>query len=774
MSSEGEGRGNSLRARILALYLVTICVVALLTLYVAQDAAFLHSREQLAAQHLSASRVIADRLETRATLLHDGLEDAAANFSVKQLVASADEDPGSLVAALENYRQRLGGDFFAVFASDGRLIVSSIPLSGTTISPEEFAGEGLTWVDISQDHFLLKAVAMRFVQSSPRVNAWLAMGQLSNSLIDERLSAMTGMEVTLLSATDDGTVWGSTLESTRAGAVSEAMRGGTLGINDLDVAAERMVVGVHELDSTPSVLTVSSQPRSTAYVSYESLLSRLAVLLLLAAVFAAIVALRLSASITQPISTLVLAANRISRGEDALELPPKGTREVNVLTESIVDMQKGIRERESEINRLAYFDPLTGLPNRNQFENHVDKTLTEGDADSLIVALMDVDHFKEINDTVGHAAGDRLLEVISQRIRGWAQPGDFVARMGGDEFAVVSSRFRPHRSELFGEELASVFDRPFSVEGLQLDVNISIGLATFPDHGDSAQPLLRRADIAMYSCKGSTASIRVFSEELDKHSVQRLSLMSELKEALADGQLSLHYQPKLSLRTGKVQCVESLIRWEHPEFGFIQPDEFIGLAEQTGSIRIVTHWALKSALEQQAAWKAQGLRLGVAVNISALDLSDMSLPAYVGELQTRLELAPEDLTLEITESVVMEEPETAMLALKNLRRMGVQLSIDDFGTGFSSMAQLRSMPVNELKIDKTFVLNLSSSRDDQTMVRTVLSLAENLGLSTVAEGVEDVDAMNILREMGCGKLQGYYLSKPLPVGEFEQWIRNQQ
>ncbi len=767
-------RVDSLRARILLLFLVTISIVTLLTLYLAQDAAYLHSRQQLEVHHLAASRVIADRLETRAKLLTGGLSDLTGNFSVKQLVASAGEDPGSLVAAMDNYRRRLGADMFAVFDGDGQVLVSSLPLDADTLRPQQYSSDELTWLDIDKAHYLFKTVPLRFVENSPRVNAWLAMGQLSNSLIDEELVALTGLQVSLLDNAERHQVWGSTLDSNTVVALAESLRGVSTGLIEVTAADEEYIVGLHELDSTPSVVTMVSQPQASAYLPYQALLLRLGLLLMVAAMLAALAAMRISLGISRPINKLVVAANRISRGENADDLPKRGTKEVSVLTRSIIDMQDGIREREKEINRLAYYDPLTNLPNRNRFTTFLEKSLQESDGESLTIALMDVDHFKEINDTVGHSIGDRLLELIALRLAQWSQDGDFIARMGGDEFAVITSRFRNHNPSLLGEEITSLFEHVFSLNGLQVDVNMSVGIAVAPEHGDNAPLLLRRADIAMYSCKGGHGAFAVYQDELDQHSVQRLSLMSELKEAIADGQLSLHYQPKLNLVDGVVDCAECLIRWQHPTYGFVRPDEFIGLAEQTGSIRLVTHWALNSALKQQAEWARQGIKMNLAVNISAVDLCDMSLPAYVGELQTRYNLSPESLTLEITESAIMQDPDSAMLALKNLRRMGVLLSIDDFGTGFSSMAQLKIMPVNELKIDKAFVLNLAHSKEDRVMVQSLVSLAHNLGLKTVAEGVEDADSLEVLKSLDCDSIQGYHLGRPMPVTEFETWLEEQQ
>ncbi len=768
----GPRFGNSLRSRILYLFIVTILFVAALTLFLARDAAYQHSTEQLAVHQLAASRVVADRLDTRAKLLRSGLRDISRSFSVKELVASGREDPQSLYAAMENYRSRLGADFFVVLDDRATTIASSSDLGFEGIDPTPYAAEGLTWYDTANDHFLLKAAPLRFAERSRRVSAWLLMGQRSASLINEDLVAFTGMQISLASLGSPSAIWGTTLATPDAMQLEQQLAALGTGVGEARIGESRIITGVYPLEGDSNLYTVATLPRSEAYLNYQTLLINLGIVLLVAVALAFLAAMRVSGEITRPISMLVAAAKRISLGLDAAELPEQGTREVLVLSKAVRDMQDGIRDREREINRLAYFDGLCAIPNRNGFVSHLTSLLEARKDDELLsVALLDVDRFKEINDTVGHDTGDRLLALIAERLKSHTRDDDFVARLGGDEFAVI---YRNGRSSELGESLSRAFDVPFSIDGLVLDVDASMGIVRAPEHASDAIGLLQLADIALYACKASHDDFVIYTEALNRHSVKRLQLMAELKEALGSGQLKLHFQPKLTLASDQVKCVECLLRWEHPQYGFVPPDEFIELAEQTGAIRQVTRWVLRSALEQQAQWRAQGVSLSVAVNISAVDLTDMSLPAYVGELQSRFALNPGDLTLEVTESAVMKDPESALLALKTLDRMGIVLSIDDFGTGFSSMAQLKQMPVKELKIDKTFVLALATNRDDQIMVRTLISLAENLGLETVAEGLEDAASLRMLKSMGCTRAQGYHVSKPLSAEEFLPWLRQRQ
>ncbi|MDP5052409.1 MAG: EAL domain-containing protein [Congregibacter sp.] len=765
-------RSFSLRTRIILLFFVAIGMVTLLTLFLTQDATYEHSRAQLEGHQLAASRVVTDRLQTRATLLTQGLRDIAQSFSVKELVASGADDPESLAAAMENYRVRLNADLFIVLDESGKTLVSSTGIELAN-DPNSFSAEDLTWAKFDGQHYLLKSAPLRFAEKSRKVSAWLLMGQITDRLIDDELVALTGMQISLASLSGDIEILGSTLDEDHAAELQRALRGSGTGSAQLLLGDKSYVVGVHSVDEHSGLYTVATILRDEAYLNYQSLLVRLALLLFLAGLLAAGAAMRIAHSITRPIDKLVVAANRISEGLEATDFPTNSSTEVNVLSRAFHDMQSGIREREQEINRLAFYDDLTGLPNRNQFVTELKRMLGTIDAEVLNIALVGVDRFKDINDTVGHATGDTLLTLIAERLTQVIVGDDFLARLGGDEFAIVSTRKIRHISML-GEDIANVFEQAFYVDGLSLDVNVSIGLACSPQHAQEASELLRKADIALHCCKETHNGFAIYDDALNKHSVQRLNLMAELKSALAEGQLSLNYQPKLTLASNRIHCVECLIRWQHPGYGLIRPDDFIPMAEQTGAIRYVTQWALRTALEQRAAWAAQGLELDMAVNISAVDLGDMSLPAYVGELLSRFDLRPGQLVMEITESAIMHDPESAILALKNLQRMGVVLSIDDFGTGFSSMAQLKKMPVRELKIDKAFVLGLAENHDDRVMVQTLVSLAENLGLETVAEGVEDERALTILRDMGCVRAQGYHISRPLPAVEFEEWIRNRQ
>jgi diguanylate cyclase (GGDEF)-like protein len=523
-----------------------------------------------------------------------------------------------------------------------------------------------------------------------------------------------------------------------------------------------------------SLFLILAKNEANAYLSNQILRNELIIVLFLAAVLAWFAAILVSRSITRPLEELIKIARNISKGKYIDSFPSSGTREVETLSKAINNMQVGIVEREKAINKLAFFDELTNLPNRIQFNQVIEKHIQQNPTNQLIVLTMDVDRFKEINDTVGHEIGDTLLQLIAQRLTVYTDFNPFIARLSGDEFGIVFDIVdivNIEKIDSIASNVVALFEPPFTINELVLDIDCSIGISVYPEDASTHQGLLQCADIAMYSCKEQHYRYAIYKPELNQYSVMRLNLMSELKGALKEGQLQLHYQPKLSLLENQIHTVECLIRWTHPEHGFVAPDEFIPLAEQTGAIRYVTNWALDTACRELQTWRNQGIQLGVAVNISAMDLVDMSLPTYIAELLTKYELSSDVLTLEVTESAVMSDPDSAFKALNILKDMGITLSIDDFGTGYSSMAQLKKMPVHELKIDKTFVLDLASNKGDQVMVKTLISLAKNLSLKTVAEGVEDKETLNLLSGYGCTKAQGFYMSKALPVEQFNVWYQ---
>jgi diguanylate cyclase (GGDEF)-like protein len=424
----------------------------------------------------------------------------------------------------------------------------------------------------------------------------------------------------------------------------------------------------------------------------------------------------------------------------------------------------------------ALHDLLTDLPNRRLFRERVESALVEARRSGSVVALVviDLDRFKEINDTLGHHVGDMVLQQVGPRLRSTVREIDTIARLGGDEFAVLLRGIEsPAEAERVADRIVHALDRPIVVQGFPLSVDASVGVACYPAHGDHFDVLMQRADVAMYAAKKDQVGAAVYTSDRDSEGHGRLALLGQLREAIDQRHLLLHYQPKADMRTGRLRGVEALVRWEHAQLGLVPPDEFIPLAEHTELIGPLTRCVLDMAIGQCSAWQREGIMLSVAVNLSVQNLYDLQFPSDVRRLLSAWDVAPSWLELEITENTVMADPVRARGVLEELTAMGVRVAIDDFGTGYSSLAHLRQLPVSEIKIDKSFVLNMSGDENDAVIVRSIIDLARNLGLGVVAEGVETHEVWTMLSELGCQHAQGFYLCRPVSAENLTELLRDE-
>jgi diguanylate cyclase (GGDEF)-like protein len=434
------------------------------------------------------------------------------------------------------------------------------------------------------------------------------------------------------------------------------------------------------------------------------------------------------------------------------------------------------RRLQAELRRNEYqasHDPLTELVNRSRFDEQTRIALREAEQTpgSVAVLLMDLDRFKDVNDVLGHSFGDVVLQEVARRLKRAASTAT-VARLGGDEFAVLLSSVPGTTAALaVAHRLLEVFQEPFLLDSLPVELEASIGVAVSPEHGTNAASLLQRADIAMYVAKASHTGAEVFSVDHDGNSRSRLTMLGELRRAIENDELLLYFQPQLELRTGVIRAFEALLRWDHPVRGVIAPGEFLPLAEHTGLMRPITRRVLELAARQSRAWRASGVALPISVNLSAANLHDADLPGFVTDLLADEGLPSDAFNFEITESTIMHDSGRAIEVVHQLRALGAHISIDDFGTGYSSFAYLQQLSVDEIKVDMSFVLGMVDDPDDATIVRTTVALGHSLRLEVVAEGVETSEALVMLREMGCDLAQGYWLSRPLPGPEALEWLR---
>jgi len=435
------------------------------------------------------------------------------------------------------------------------------------------------------------------------------------------------------------------------------------------------------------------------------------------------------------------------------------------------------RRDEERIQQLAHFDQLTGLPNRSLLNERFSYALSlaKRSGESLAVMFLDLDHFKNINDTLGHSIGDQFLMEVATRLKATIRDEDTVSRLGGDEFILIFPGTDADAAAIVASKLMDAISKPYQIEHHELIGTPSIGIALYPHDGDNFEDLLKNADTAMYRVKqDSRNDFRFFTAEMQSHSERNLQLVNAMRHALARNEFHLQYQPQITLRDGHIIGAEALLRWDHPELGSISPAEFITIAEDSGQIVLIGEWVLRTAVKQMKDWLDSGLPpMVMAVNLSAVQFRHPNLPALVTRILEEAQLPPEYLELELTEAVAMDDPQSAVAVMDDLFERGIRMSIDDFGTGYSSLSYLKRFKVYKLKIDQSFVRNISDDPEDKAIVTAIINLASSLGMHTIAEGVETASQLAFLRLQGCDEVQGYYFSKPLPSVQFEAFVRKQ-
>ncbi|MEE9127345.1 MAG: bifunctional diguanylate cyclase/phosphodiesterase, partial [Planctomycetota bacterium] len=426
-------------------------------------------------------------------------------------------------------------------------------------------------------------------------------------------------------------------------------------------------------------------------------------------------------------------------------------------------------DREAELHHQATHDPLTGLGNRAFLEQHSDDIL-QGEAPAALL-LLELDRLRDVNDSLGHQTGDLMLQCISQRLKGALPPSCILVRLDGAQFAALLPNTSEDEASKLAGRVVQAVRSPFEIYGLSLQAELTVGIATYPEHATEIADLVAKGDVALYLARKSRKKVATYQSELDLNSTRHLALKGELQRAVEEDHLVLYYQPKILASTNRITGVEALVRWQHPTQGLVFPDDFIPLAEHTGLIRSITRWVLQAAFRQSAEWEKAGIILPISVNCSARNLQEEDLPETIARYLKEFGVPPERLTLEVTETMLIENPERALEVATLLTDQGIRISIDDFGTGYSSLNYLRKLPAKELKIDKSFVMRMDEEEGDAVIVRSIIDLAHNLGLKAIAEGVETGAVWSRLQSLGCDTGQGYFFARPIPVEVLAEWMR---
>lgn len=742
---------------------------------------FDQSRDQLVA----ANRIFASRIQATVNALAEGAQILASDFGFRTAVATNDKP--TILSALDNLGARISADRVILVNLDYEItadtgnpegLVTDFPFYDLIDrAEEEDRAESFTVLDGKIYEFVVVPVL------APVPIAWIAIGvEIDGSFAEDfRAESTLPLDVTFATGQTGGdwTPSVSTLPSNAQSSLPKALEAQGAMLNGepatLTLAGTEYVTLVEVLQTpqeSSGVTAILQYSLDLALVPYRPLFVVLAALAITALVVSLLGSIAIARGVAKPIQVLDLAARRIQAGTYTDKVEVTQSDEIGRLGETFNQMMDGIAEREARIEHQSLHDAATGLANRALFERNLTGFITESHDAPLTVLLIEIGRVSEINYTLGHETGEDLIRVIGARLSSMIKQGDMVARHSSTMFSILMPGASADDVAPIVDRILNSFENPVPIAGIQLDVTAAIGEACHPDHGSDAKTLLQRADTAIYEAKASSRQFATYDPEADPHKPERLTMMGELRKGLERGEFKFFYQPKVDIAAQKITHVEALVRWIHPERGFMPPDDFIPLAEQTGNIQKLTEWALETAIAQSKAWQDVGIDIIVAINLSARDLTNRRLPDQIGELLKTHGIAANRIVLEITESAIMEDKDNAMAVLTALHKMGHILSIDDYGTGYSSMAYLKALPVQEIKIDKSFVLNLATNKEDEILVRSTIDLGHNLGLKVTAEGVEDEESLNILNKYGCDTGQGYFISKPMPVEDIEAFYKD--
>jgi diguanylate cyclase (GGDEF)-like protein len=758
-------RTPSLRRRIVVVF------VGLLVLVMGLVLALVHtsseqivgneSRRELATGSKVFARLVEQnqrQLETAATVL-------SADFAFREAIATQDQP--TMRSVIVNHARRIHAQVMMVGGTDGTLIASTqrevadgsaFPFPDLIAAAED-AGKSAGFKQMRNGQ-LYQVVLVPIM--APRRIAWVAMGFRVDDRWARDLAEVTGLVVHIIRAGSGQPVVlaGSSEPSARPGFAGAMLTEGSLQ----EIGGDQFLTMRMPLDG--DVQAVLQFPVRHVRAPFSVLLARLLMVVGAGTIVFAAGSAMLARRIVRPLGDLSEAAQRIAMGDYCQPLPTLPPDEIGQLATSFAHMRDGIASREERIARLAYVDMLTDLPNRTRFLEQFEQIPA---GCSGVVAVLNIDRFALINNALGYPVGDRLLRAVGGRLSQLLPENGMVARLWADQFAFLLKQSGVDAARKLAEDVQAALRDPITLDGQRLDISGSLGIALYPQDGPDAGTLLRRAEQAMAQAKQRHSGVGFAADVGAEPAHEQLSLIGDMRHAMATGAFMLVYQPKLALRSNRVVAAEALLRWQHPERGMIPPIRFIPFAEQTGFIREVTPWVLESVVRQLARWQESGLVLTISANLSALDLLDPALSQRVRELLQRYGVPPGRLCLEITESALMADPAAAMEHLAELAALGVKLSIDDYGVGQASLAYLKTLPVNELKLDRSFVTSVDQTPRNAAIVQSTIMLSHALGLSVVAEGVETEAEQAWLLENGCDIGQGYGIARPMPPQQFEEW-----
>jgi len=766
---------RSFRSRILALVLGLVTVVLTAAICAIALKARAEVERQVGIQLHTAADTAREALNSRGTRLASAVVVLTSDFGFREAVASADAP--TLLSAIENQRARIGANLVIVLNPDGHPVAGT---PGALSAKSENDLKDLIASDVDgQTLQLFRLIDGRPYQLvlapvlAPEPIGWAAMGFALDDGVAADMSRLLGVDVSFVAGGEHAPPYVAT--SLRPGerrafvVVKDAPEATPFVVT---AGADKILTWTTPIRSANGHLAlVLQRSLASALRPYDDVRDSMFVIGALLLAVASILAVLLARSATKPVEELTKAAERLEAGDYGVKVPPASITELKGLASAFNAMRAAVADREATIRHQANHDALTGLPTRARITEILDELLIQAQAKSqtVTVCLVEIQQFQNIIGSFGHAAGDEVLSEVARRLAAHEGRPDRVGHIGTDRLIVLleagAHAGAPRQAEVIVERLRGSFE--YSDVSFQLE--ILAGVVTFPTDGSHAAELLQRADLALYRAKETGVVIGAYLHGDDSSHRQRLAILSDLGRAIASHELELHYQPKVESRGGRLVGCEALVRWQHPQKGFIPPSEFIQHAERTGAIRSLTTWVAATALRQLRCWQDAGFGLDVAINVSPVDLADPGFADRIAMLLVETGANAGHVVLEVTESGAMKDLPATLRMMEQLRVLGIRFSIDDFGTGYSSLAHLKRLPVNEVKIDRSFVQELETERDD-VIVRSTINLGHALNLKVVAEGVEEASSAQMLADLGCDLIQGYLVSKPLPSGQFTDWM----
>ena len=769
----------SFARRVFISFFVLLLLLQTTTTWVAYNASRDNVETQLREKLLASKKLFVTEFENRRRYLLGAVSTIAKDWGFRQAVGQLDKN--TVNSVLNNHRRRIASDIGFLVTTDGQMLGSTMALPAhvtmklfdTITASADSHNEFIVRIDRKLYQFIVLPV------KAPVTLGWVGMGFAIDDALAQSFAKTTNLSISFV-------VTDSTKTSIAASTLPALQRQSR---TELSIIEQEQLVSPFFAQGSTDILQLGIKLDTHTDIllhvlmekSIEELLDNfnhwwidVLVLFIVTLTAAAFIAAFIARGVTKPLQSLLTMMRQVTSGHYDGDLTISRGDEIGALALEFQTMREAVAERELEIRRRAEHDPLTDLYNREYFLNRLQQTIDEnaGSPHRLAVVLFNLSRFKDVNNALGHDIGDKLLQQLSRRLIN-CFPLHQLSRHGADQFVIFADIDQYNEVQNLCKKIQGCFAIPFVQGGINITLSCIQGIAIYPDHSNKALSLLRFADVALLTAKEKHLDVCVYDNKLDQHSVQRLTLISDLPKAIKNDEFTLHYQPTLALSPDglhHVSKVECLIRWIHPLYGFIPPDEFIHLAEQTGAITDITAWVLKEATRQCRQWMDKGFSIGIAVNISAADLFCRGLQDKVRTLLEQHRIPVDQLTIEVTESEVMRDPQQACAELNALRELGVRLSVDDYGTGYSSLAHLKKLPVHDLKIDKSFVMDVIKDKDDAIIVCSTIDLGHSMGLDIVAEGVEDQATLDFLCSKGCNYAQGYYISKPLPASEFQQWL----